>query len=83
MSCALDDYFDVSLASAFIEGYSEERTVKDGYLTNSLQLLWYMESPWWINSDMDQHSVPPARFAKEMIWLANNHKNMSTLLGNI
>ncbi|NRS50419.1 phosphotransferase [Brevibacillus sp. HB2.2] len=83
MSCALDDYFDVSLASAFIEGYSEERTVMDGYLTNSLKLLWYMESSWWIHSDMDQHSVPPARFAKEMIWLANNHKNMSTLLGNI
>ncbi|GED72560.1 hypothetical protein BRE01_62620 [Brevibacillus reuszeri] len=83
MSCALDDYFDVSLASAFIEGYCEERTVMDGYLTNSMQLLWYMESPWWINANMDQHSVPPARFAKEMIWLANNHKNLSALLGNI
>lgn len=83
LSCALDDQLDVSLASAFIEGYSEERTVVEGYLTNSLQLLWYMESTWWINASMDQHSVPPARFAKEMIWLAENQKNMSGLLGNI
>jgi homoserine kinase type II len=83
ISCALDDHLDVSLASAFIEGYSEERTVAKGYLTNSLKLLWYMESTWWINANMDQHSVPPARFAKEMHWLAENQKNMSALLGNI
>ncbi|MCR8632180.1 phosphotransferase [Paenibacillus radicis (ex Xue et al. 2023)] len=83
ISCALDDNLDVSLASAFMDGYSEERTVVKGYLTNSLKLLWYMESTWWINASMDQHSVPPARFAKEMIWLAENQKNLSALLGNI
>lgn len=83
ISCTLDDHLDVSLASAFIEGYKEERTVAKGYLTNSLRLLWYMESTWWINANMDQHSVPPARFAKEMLWLAENQKNMSALLENI
>lgn len=83
MSCAMDDHLDVSLASAFMEGYGEERDVVEGYLTNSLQLLWYMESPWWINANMDQHSIPPARFAKEMIWLAENQNNMSALLGNM
>jgi len=83
ISCALDDQLDVSLASAFMEGYNEERTAVQGYLTNSLKLLWYMESTWWINVHMDQHSVPPARFAKEMRWLAENQKNMSALLGNM
>jgi homoserine kinase type II len=83
ISCALDDHLDVSLASAFMEGYSEERPVVKGYLTNSLKLLWYMESPWWINANMDQHSIPPARFAKEMLWLAENQKHLSALLGNI
>ncbi|AZN41707.1 phosphotransferase [Paenibacillus albus] len=83
ISCALDDDLDVSLAAAFMEGYSEERTVEKGYLTNSLALLWYMESTWWINANMDQHSVPPARFAKEMRWLAENQKNMASLLGNM
>lgn len=83
ISCSLDDNLDVSLASAFMEGYSEEHTVVKGYLTNSLKLLWYMESTWWINANMDEHSIPPARFAKEMIWLAENQKNMSDLLGNI
>lgn len=83
MSCALDDSLDVSLASAFIEGYSVERSVTDGYLTNSLHLLWYMESTWWINANMDQHSQPPARFAKEMTWLAENRNNLRGLLENI
>lgn len=83
MSCALDENFDVSLALAFIEGYSEECSISEGYLTNALQLLWYMESTWWTNYYMNQHSLPPARFAKEMIWLAENQKNLSDLLGNI
>ena len=83
MSCALDDDFDVSLAAAFIEGYSEERAVREGYLTAALQLLWYMESTWWINAEMEQHSVPPARFAKEMNWLAENQSNLRAMLGNI
>ncbi|MFE5320921.1 phosphotransferase [Paenibacillus sp. NPDC056579] len=83
ISCALDDNLDVSLASAFIEGYSEERTVVKGYLTNSLRLLWYMESTWWIHANMVQHSVPPVRFAKEMRWLAENQNKLPALLGNI
>ncbi|QHW33359.1 phosphotransferase [Paenibacillus rhizovicinus] len=83
ISCALDDQLDVSLASAFMEGYKEERSTAEGYLTNALQLLWYMESTWWINANMDQHSVPPARFAKEMKWLAHNRKLIRDLLGNM
>ncbi len=83
MSCALDEDLDGALASAFIDGYREERTVEQGYLTKSLQLLWYMESPWWINAAMDKHSVPPKRFAKEMNWLAKNLNNLPGILGNL
>lgn len=83
ISCALDDNLDITLASAFIKGYSEERSVAKGSLTKSLQLLWYMESTWWINADMDQHSVAPTRFAKEMKWLAKNLKNLPAILGNL
>lgn len=32
---------------------------------------------------MDEHSVPPARFAKEMIWLAENHQELEALLGDV
>ncbi|MEK4144843.1 phosphotransferase [Paenibacillus sp. FSL L8-0493] len=83
MSCALDEDLDGALASAFIDGYREERTVEQGDLTKSLQLLWYMESPWWINAEMDKHSVPPKRFAKEMNWLAKNLNNLHAILGNL
>lgn len=83
MSCALDEDLDVTLATAFINGYSEEQAVEQGYLTRSLQLLWYMESAWWINAEMDQHSLPPKRFAKEMNWLARNLKNLTIVLGDL
>ena len=83
ISCALDDSLKVSLVTAFINGYKEERSVEPGHVTKSLQLLWYMESTWWINADMDRHSVPPARFAKEMNWLARNLKNLPEILGDL
>ncbi|MCJ7843123.1 phosphotransferase [Lederbergia sp. NSJ-179] len=74
---------DVSLASAFIEGYGEYHSVEKGFLTNALKLLWYMESPWWITAKMDKHTGPPKRFAEEMIWLANNYGKLELLLKNI
>lgn len=83
ISCALDDQLDVTLAAAFMEGYREEHAACEGYLTHSLHLLWYMESTWWIHKDMDEHSIPPARFSKEMNWLAEHHKQIAELLGNI
>lgn len=83
MSCAVEDDLNVSLAAAFMKGYSEEHAVVEGYLTTSLQLLWLMESTWWINANMDEHSVPPARFAKEMTWLAENLKDLPSLLENL
>lgn len=83
MSCAFKETLDVSLAAAFLEGYGEECPLQKGLLVSSLQLLWYMESVWWINEKMDQHSVPPARFAKEMVWLADHLNELPVLLVNM
>ncbi|KAA0940466.1 phosphotransferase [Sporosarcina sp. ANT_H38] len=75
--------FDVSLVLAFIEGYSEKRICEKGFLISSLKMLWFMESTWWINSSMDHHSGPPERFAKEMIWLSENQKELKCMLGDL
>lgn len=84
ISGALDENnFNVSLAQAFIEGYSEQRLLEKGFIISSLKMLWFMESTWWINSIMDQHSGPPERFAKEMLWLSENQKELESMLGNI
>ncbi|MEK3886389.1 phosphotransferase [Bacillus sp. FSL K6-3431] len=77
----IEDGIDITLATAFMKGYGEERLLPKGFLADSLKLLWYMESTWWINSNMDQHSGPPARFTKEMIWLAENQNGLDSLLG--
>jgi homoserine kinase type II len=78
-----ENNFDVSLVQAFIEGYSEQRLVEKGFIISSLKMLWFMESTWWIDSSMDQHSGPPERFAEEMLWIAENQKNLESMLGNI
>lgn len=83
MSCALDDQLDPKLAAAFMDGYRAERTVNKGFLAHALQLLWYMESTWWIHKNMDEHSIPPARFTKEMYWLAGNYKQIPDRFGHI
>ncbi|EJL40001.1 putative homoserine kinase type II (protein kinase fold) [Brevibacillus sp. CF112] len=81
LSYALDEQFDPALASAFMAGYKEERPASaDGWLATALSLLWYMESTWWITARMDEHSVPPARFAKEMIWLAEHGESLAEML---
>lgn len=83
LSCALDEQLDPALARAFLSGYKEVRPVEHGYLTTGIQLLWYLESVWWITADMDRHSAPPARFAKEMIWLAKHLDSLPDLLGDL
>lgn len=85
MSFAFRDHLDLALASAFMEGYKQEgvRTTEERYLTTSLQMLWYMESVWWIHRQMDLHSAPPVRFAKEMKWLAENINRLPDLLENL
>lgn len=80
ISGALDgSQLDSSAALAFIEGYNETRPFEKAHLINALKLLWYMESTWWITSDMDQHSGPPKRFSKEMMWLAENQKELEAI----
>ena len=82
MSFAWDKQLKLPLVSAFMVGYREEHTMVEGCLTRSLQWLWYMESVWWINANMDEHSVP-IRFAKEMNWLARNYKVLPDLLADM
>ncbi len=69
-----------SAALTFIEGYSEVRPFGKAHLISALRLLWYMESTWWITPDMDQHSVSPERFSKEMMWLSENQNELEAIL---
>lgn len=84
ISGALDDNnLDYSLVKAFKEGYSEQHLLENGSIINALKMLWFMESTWWIDSTMDQHSGPPERFAQEMIWLSENQKELESMIGDL
>lgn len=84
ISCSLDrDYFQLKNAEAFLSGYRTKRDFPKGNLERALRMLWYMESTWWINKNMDQHSVSPARFTEEMVWLSKNHSELNEIIGNL
>ncbi|MCA1320623.1 phosphotransferase [Bacillus tianshenii] len=81
--CLSDNGLNVSAATAFMEGYKEERKVDEGYLYKALCLLWYMESTWWIEADMDEFIGPPVRFAEEMLWLGENLQELESWLNDL
>ena len=67
ISCTLHDGgLNKSLVASFLAGYRNELDIPVGNIVRAIQMLWYMESTWWIHANMDQHSVPPSRFANEM-----------------
>ncbi|KMJ59404.1 hypothetical protein AB685_00495 [Bacillus sp. LL01] len=75
-----NNILDVELVSSFMEGYREHRICSDTVLIEGLRLLWYMESTWWIDADMDQHVGPPIRFLEEMKWLQEHYFDLEDIL---
>lgn len=81
ISCALSGgVLNKSLVASFLEGYRNELDFPVGNIVRAIQMLWYMESTWWIHANMDQHSVPPSRFADEMNWIAENYGALHNIL---
>ncbi|MDA1867633.1 phosphotransferase [Bacillus cereus] len=84
ISCALSDgVLNKSLVASFLEGYRNEVDFPVGNIVQAIQMLWYMESTWWIHANMDQHSVPPSRFADEMNWIAENYGVLHHILADL
>ncbi|MDA1771840.1 phosphotransferase [Bacillus cereus] len=84
ISCALSDgVLNKSLVASFLEGYRNEVDFPVGNIVRAIQILWYMESTWWIHANMDQHSVPPSRFADEMNWIAENYGALHNILADL
>lgn len=84
ISCALSDgVLNKSLVASFLEGYRNEVDFSVGNIVRAIQMLWYMESTWWIHANMDQHSVPPSRFADEMNWIAENYGVLHNILADL
>ncbi|MGH0787168.1 phosphotransferase [Bacillus cereus] len=84
ISCALSDgVLNKSLVASFLEGYRNEVDFPVGNIVRAIQMLWYMESTWWIHANMDQRSVPPSRFADEMNWIAENYGVLHNILADL
>jgi homoserine kinase type II len=84
VSGALDkENLNITAATAFLDGYRTQREFERGVLTRSLHMLWYMESVWWIHTNMDTTRAQPIRFAEEMTWLAKNLSQFSGMIGHL
>jgi len=68
--------------SSYLAGYRQENEYPNGKLVDSLRMLWYLESVWWINAQMDSHNDIQTRFAEEMIWLAQNNEMLTMAFGD-
>jgi Ser/Thr protein kinase RdoA (MazF antagonist) len=58
---------------AFLKGYQAwipTFLLQD--LGRALQLLWTVEAPWWMKTDIEECSVVPQRFFLEIEWLQQN-----------
>lgn len=81
MSAALDEEeLRIEAVNAFLKGYRGVCDFQKGQLVHSFRLLWYLESEWWITAKFDDHSAVPARFAKEMIWIASKSSELEKVL---
>jgi homoserine kinase type II len=78
-----NDDLRVDYAAAFLSGYRMENEYSSGKLVDSMRLLWYLESVWWIRANMDDHNRVETRFAEEMIWLALNNERLPMVVGNL
>ncbi len=84
ISCALDEgILNKDLVALFLAGYRSVIEFSIGSIVRAIQMLWYMESTWWIQANMDQHSVPPSRFADEMNWIAENYGALNNILADL
>lgn len=82
MSGALNgNTFNENCASAFLEGYRTKRNLENGVFVRSLYLLWYLESPWWIRSNLNHNRYQEVQFQNEMIWLGGNLSELRTMFG--
>ncbi|WP_213585194.1 phosphotransferase enzyme family protein [Paenibacillus sp. J2TS4] len=68
---------------AFLAGYREEHKLPLGGLPLAFKLLWCREAHWWLKGDMDDFSVPPKRFAEEMIWLTGMWDELDNHYGGL
>lgn len=75
--------FCTELAAAFLEGYRTVYEYPSGQIVNSLRMLWYLESVWWISANMEHHNKIQARFAEEMNWLAKMDDHLPVILSDL
>ncbi len=78
-----EEGLDIRKVDAFLSGYREFRAFPQGQIADSIALLWYMESVWWLHPGMDGQHPIPRRFANEMMWIASQGDKLPKRLSSL
>ncbi|MBC5638480.1 phosphotransferase [Ornithinibacillus sp. BX22] len=78
-----DDSLRIDGVKAFVQGYGHFYPTGVRFITDALILVWYLESEWWLDANMDVRQGPPKRFTQEMIWLSEHLLELDEMLEGI
>ncbi|KGA95857.1 hypothetical protein AJ85_17160 [Alkalihalobacillus alcalophilus ATCC 27647 = CGMCC 1.3604] len=76
----LEGELQTELIDTFIDGYNKYHQLSKTQLIQSLRLLLYMESTWWITDKQELTSKPAQRFYEEMVWLTYHYDQLERIL---
>jgi homoserine kinase type II len=77
------DGIRVDRVHAFLQGYREHAVAPRGILLRAVQMLYLIESIWWLRTEIYEETGVPARFLQEMEWLTEQWYRLPDLIGQL
>jgi homoserine kinase type II len=77
------DGFRMDAVQAFLTGYREHMEASKGLLIRSIQMLYFIESTWWLRTSVLQDTANPKRFFEELAWLTKNWDELTDICSDI
>lgn len=77
------DGIHVDTAQAFLDGYRERAAAPKGILVRAVQMLYLIESVWWLRTEIYEETGVPARFLQEMEWITEHWDRIPDLIGHL
>lgn len=75
--------FRFDAPSSFLKGYREHAAVPEGTFLRAVQMLYLIESIWWLRTEIYEDTGVPARFFQELEWLTRQWERLPEIFFHI
>ncbi|MBP1967864.1 phosphotransferase enzyme family protein [Paenibacillus aceris] len=75
--------FRLDAADSFLKGYREHAALPEGTFLRAVQMLYLIESIWWLRTEIHEDSGVPARFFRELEWLTQQWERLPEIFCHI